>query len=112
MSTYANSARAELLAAMKESLRRLNTLESLSPDDLAILPLKRNLKAQIAEMERPAKDLRRPAVSDADTNTTGRNIPQQYTTYVVASASKVWAGTRARVNLPSFALPLLSRRES
>jgi hypothetical protein len=44
--------RSELLDAMKESLRKLSSLELLSPDDLAILPLKRNLKAQIAELER------------------------------------------------------------
>jgi hypothetical protein len=44
--------RSELLDAMKESLRKLSGLKLLSPDDLAILPLKRNLKAQIAELER------------------------------------------------------------
>jgi hypothetical protein len=47
--------RSELLDAMKESLRKLSSLELLSPDDLAILPLKRNLKAQIAELERDLK---------------------------------------------------------
>jgi hypothetical protein len=43
---------------MKESLRNLDTLELLSPDDLAILPLKRNLKAQISELERQSRDRR------------------------------------------------------
>jgi hypothetical protein len=44
--------RSELLDQMKESLRKLSSLKLLSPDDLAILPLNRNLKAQIAELER------------------------------------------------------------
>jgi hypothetical protein len=42
----------ELLDAMKESLRKLDSLQLLSPDDRAILPLERNLKAQISELER------------------------------------------------------------
>ena len=47
--------RSDLLEAMKQSLRKLNNLKLLSPDDLALLPLKRNLNAQIAELEKDFK---------------------------------------------------------
>ena len=43
---------ADLLEAMRESLHNLENLKLLSPDDLDILDLRRNLKGQIAVLER------------------------------------------------------------
>jgi len=43
---------ADLLEAMRESLRDLENLKLLSPDDLDILDLRRNLKERIAVLER------------------------------------------------------------
>ena len=42
----------DLLEAMKASLRDLDNLKLLSPDDLEILDLRRNLREQIAALER------------------------------------------------------------
>jgi hypothetical protein len=43
---------ADLLEAMRECLRNLEHLELLSPDDLDILDLRRDLKEKIALLER------------------------------------------------------------
>jgi hypothetical protein len=43
---------ADLLEAMRDSLINLETLELLSPDDLDILDLRRDLKEKIAVLER------------------------------------------------------------
>ena len=53
----------DLLEAMKASLRELNSLKLLSPDDLEILDLRRNLKEQIAAMERHS-EIRPPTASE------------------------------------------------
>ena len=42
----------DLLQAMKDSLRDLDNLKLISPDDLEILNLRRSLKEQIAAFER------------------------------------------------------------
>ena len=42
----------ELLQAMKDSLRDLDNLKLLGPNDLEILDLRRSLKEQIAALER------------------------------------------------------------
>ena len=44
--------KADLLQAMKESLRDLENLRLLSPNDLEILTLRRNLERLIAVLER------------------------------------------------------------
>ena len=43
--------KAELTEAMKESLRDLENLRLLNPNDREILNLRRNLKEKIAELE-------------------------------------------------------------
>ncbi len=43
--------RAELLEALRQSLRDLEKIKLLSPDDLHIIEVRRNLKAKIAAME-------------------------------------------------------------
>jgi hypothetical protein len=43
---------ADLLEAMRECLRNLENLKLLSPDDLDILDLRRDLKEKIAVLER------------------------------------------------------------
>jgi hypothetical protein len=47
----------ELLDAMRESLRKLDNLNLLSPDDLAMLPLKRNIEDQISKLERQSMEV-------------------------------------------------------
>ena len=42
----------DLLEAMKQSLRDLETLKPLNPDDLEIVDMRRTLKEQIAALER------------------------------------------------------------
>jgi hypothetical protein len=47
----------ELLDAMRESLRKLETLDLLSPNDLTMLPLKRNIEDQISKLERQSMEV-------------------------------------------------------
>jgi hypothetical protein len=44
--------KAELIAAMKQSLRDLEDVKLLSPDDLDIIDQKRILRQNIAELEK------------------------------------------------------------
>jgi len=50
--------KADLLQAMKESFRDLKNLRLLSPNDLEILTLRRNLERQIAALERQLREVR------------------------------------------------------
>ena len=43
---------AEMLAAMKDSRRELENMKLLSPNDLNVLSLRRDLRAKISELER------------------------------------------------------------
>ena len=49
--------KADLLQAMKESVRDLENLRLLSPNDLEILTLRRNLERQIAALERQLREV-------------------------------------------------------
>ena len=48
---------AELLRAMKQSLRDLDNLKLLNPNDLEILHLRRTLREQIDRLERQQSEL-------------------------------------------------------
>lgn len=48
---------ADLLRAMKQSLRDLDNLKLLNPNDLEILHLRRNLREQIDRLERQHSEL-------------------------------------------------------
>jgi hypothetical protein len=48
---------ADLLQALKQSLHDLDNVKLLSPDDLDILDLRRNLREQIAAIERQASEI-------------------------------------------------------
>jgi len=55
--------KADLLDALKQSLRDLENLKLLSPNDLAVLDLRRSLKDQVAALEKEL-DQQRDQTSD------------------------------------------------